>query len=66
MIRLYVISNLGAFGKNMFKIGETVKVVCREIRRKGPLSVMEARVLHEDEALLVVHKPAPLPTNTAL
>ena len=29
-------------------IGETVKVVCREIRRKGPLSVMEARVLHED------------------
>ena len=29
-------------------IGETVKVICREIRRKGPLSVMEARVLHED------------------
>ncbi|WP_297022781.1 PaaI family thioesterase [uncultured Dialister sp.] len=29
-------------------IGETVKVVCREVKRKGPLAVMEAEVMHED------------------
>lgn len=29
-------------------IGETVKVICHEVKRKGPLAVMEAQVLHED------------------
>ena len=29
-------------------IGETVKVICREVKRKGPLAVMEAEVIHED------------------
>lgn len=29
-------------------IGETVKIVCREVKRKGALAVMEASVLHED------------------
>lgn len=29
-------------------IGEPIKVICHEVKRKGPLSVMEAKVLHED------------------
>ena len=29
-------------------IGETVKVICREVKKKGLLAVMEAQVIHED------------------